>query len=98
MTTISEKKGEKIKKSGTALKNEISEKVVGYVGAGFGLIASLAWNEAIKALIEHLFPLGQDTILAKFIYAGCMTLVLVLVTVYLVRIFKLPNEEDSEKL
>ncbi len=98
MTIFSEKKGEKIKKTGTSLKNEMSEKVVGYIGAGFGLIASLAWNEAIKALIEHVFPLEQNTILAKFIYAAIMTLVLVFVTLYLVRVFNLQNEEKTNKL
>lgn len=84
---------EKIKKQGAELQKEIREKIVGYIGAGFGLIASLAWNEAIKALIEHLFPLQQDTILAKFIYAGAMTLVLVFVSVYLVKIFTHKDEQ-----
>ncbi len=83
---------EKIKKQSAELQKEIREKIVGYIGAGFGLIASLAWNEAIKALIEHLFPLQQDTILAKFIYAGAMTVVLVFVTVYLVKIFTRKDE------
>lgn len=83
-----EKKLEEIKPERPDLRTEIQEKVIGYVGAGFGLIASLAWNEAIKALIEYVFPLKQNTILAKFLYAGAMTLVLVFVTMYLVRIFK----------
>lgn len=78
---------EKIKEEGKQLRSQMKEKVVGYIGAGFGVIASLAWNEAIKALIEHLFPLQQDTIMAKFIYAGAMTIVLVLVSFYLIRIF-----------
>lgn len=78
----------KLKKESEGLKNEVQEKVIGYVGAGLGVIASLAWNEAIKALIEYVFPLKQNTILAKFLYAGAMTLVLVFVTMYLVRIFK----------
>ena len=77
------------------LRKEIREKVVGYVGAGLGLIASLAWNEAIKAGIESLFPLNQDTILAKFIYAGAMTLILVVVTTYLIKLFG--ADEDSDK-
>jgi hypothetical protein len=77
------------------LRKEIREKVVGYVGAGLGLIASLAWNEAIKAGIESLFPLNQDTILAKFIYAGAMTLILVVVTTYLIKLFG--ANEDSDK-
>lgn len=82
-----DKKIEKIKEEGKELRVQMKEKIVGYIGAGFGVIASLAWNEAIKALIEHLYPLQQDTIWAKFVYAGLMTLVLVIVSFYLIRIF-----------
>lgn len=85
----------KIKKEGKQLKSEVQEKVIGYIGAGFGLIASLAWNEAIKALLEYLFPLKQDTIWAKFIYAAAMTLVLVFVTMYLVKIFQRTGGEKK---
>ncbi len=80
---------------GKELRLEISEQVVSYIGAGFGLIASLAWNEAIKAMIEYFFPLKQDTVAAKFIYAGAMTLVLILVTMYLVRILKLHKKIEG---
>lgn len=86
-----------IKVEGKQLRLKVTEQVTGYIGAGFGLIASLAWNEAIKGLIEYVFPLKQDTVLAKFIYAGAMTLVLVFVTLYLVRILKLNNSEDIKK-
>lgn len=89
-----EKNIQKIKKQGEELKGEIQEKVISYVGAGFGVIASLAWNEAIKAMIEYFFPLKQDTILAKFLYAAIMTLVLIFVTMYLVRVFKKENEKE----
>lgn len=78
---------EKIRQESKKLKSEVREKVVGYIGAGLGVIVSLAWNEAIKALIEHLFPLQKDTITAKFIYAGIMTLVLVFVTIYVAKLF-----------
>ena len=91
------KKLEHIKSGSKELRLETSQQVVGYIGAGFGLIASLAWNEAIKALIEYIFPLKQDTILAKFIYAGVMTLILVFVTLYLVKVFKLNKLTESTK-
>lgn len=92
-----EYKIENIKTGGKELRLEISEQVVSYIGAGFGLIASLAWNEAIKSTIEYFFPLKQDTVTAKFIYAGAMTLVLVLVTMYLVRILKLHRKIEGVK-
>ena len=70
------------------LKLEILDKMSGLMTAGFGLVAALAWNEAIKASIEHFFPLSRNTLLAKFIYAVLMTLVVVIMSVYLARLFK----------
>jgi hypothetical protein len=67
----------------TKFERELRERTVGYIVAAFGLVAGLAWNEAIKSLIEYWFPLAQKSLLAKVIYAFILTAVLVLVTVYL---------------
>jgi len=56
---------------------------VGYI---IGLVAGLAWNEAIKAAIEFAFPLSQNSLLAKFIYAVLVTAVVVLLSLYLTRL------------
>ncbi|MEK7547235.1 MAG: DUF5654 family protein [Patescibacteria group bacterium] len=68
------------------IKGEIKMRTMGYIGAGFGLVAGLAWNDAIKALIEYLFPFSQTTILAKFLYALVITVAVVMVLNYLERI------------
>lgn len=70
------------------LKNEIKGQTIGYIVAALGLVAGLAWNEAIKALIEQLFPLSQNSVLAKFLYAILVTILVVIVTSYVVRVFK----------
>ena len=58
----------------------------GYIGAAFGLVAGLAWNYAIKALIETIYPQGASGgITAKFIYAAVITVIVVIVTNYLLR-------------
>ncbi|MCX6763392.1 MAG: DUF5654 family protein [Candidatus Moranbacteria bacterium] len=77
---------DRIKEESRAIKQEVNKKLVTYITAGFGLVAGLAWNEAIKAFIEYFFPLKADTLLAKLIYALAITLVLVLISVYLARI------------
>ena len=74
---------ERIKKEGAQLKEEMRNKFKGYIVAAFGLVAGLAWNEAIKSLIEYFFPLNKNSIWAKFIYAIVITFVLVLVTIYI---------------
>jgi hypothetical protein len=48
------------------LREELKKQTLGYIVGALGLVAGLAWNEAIKAFIEFLFPLSQDTLLVKF--------------------------------
>ncbi len=74
------------------LTREFRERALGYVAAGFGLVAGLAWNEAIRGLIEFAFPLERDSLLAKFVYAVLMTGVVVLVTLAIARLFKKESE------
>ena len=75
-----------LRQEGEKIKQEIRQKTLGYITAGFGLVAGLAWNEAIKALIEYLFPLSQNGILAKFIYAIVITILLVIISMYMMRL------------
>lgn len=77
-----------IKKESGRINKEIRRQIFIYVGAGLGLVAGLAWNEAIKSLIDYLFPLSKNTLLAKFSYALIITLIVVLVSIYLSRLFK----------
>ena len=76
---------EKIKAEGEELKNEIRQRTAGYIMGALGIVVGLAWNEAIKASIEYLFPLGQNTIVAKFLYASALTIFLVLFSMYVLR-------------
>lgn len=76
---------EKIKEEGRDIQKEIRDRTVSYVIAGLSLVVGLAWNDAIRALIEVVFPIGQETLLARFIYAATITVVLVVLTMYLLR-------------
>ena len=67
---------------------EVKAKTVAYISTAFGLVAGLAWNDAIKALIESLFPLAKNTLLAKFVYAVLVTVVVVLLVKKLESLFK----------
>ncbi|OGM89423.1 hypothetical protein A3J77_01945 [Candidatus Wolfebacteria bacterium RBG_13_41_7] len=92
---VIKKQFKKIKRESEEIKNEAKKKVVGYIVAAFGLVAGLAWNEAIKAFIEYIFPLSANTLLVKFIYAFLVTLAVVLISVYLVRLFG-ENKKENE--
>ncbi len=65
-----------------SLKLEILEKMSQLVTAGFGLVAALAWNDAIQSLFKLIFP-QQSEVWAKFIYAILITVIVVIITMRL---------------
>ena len=79
------------KKLAPTFSENIREKVAQYMMTAFGLVAGLAWNDAITSLIQTFFPIGKGTMVAKFVYAFVITAVVVIVGVYLIR----PLEEKS---
>lgn len=78
---------ERIKSESSKISREVKEKTLGFIITAFGLVAGLAWNEAIQSLIKSFFTVGKDSIWVKFIYAIVMTMALVFITIYLTRIF-----------
>ena len=78
-------KFKKIKEEELRIREEVQKHTIGYVLAALSFVVGLAWNDAIKTLIEYFFPLNQDNILAKLIYAFFVTLIVVLATVYFVK-------------
>lgn len=61
------------------------ERTSGYISAAFGLVAGLAWNDAVSALIEYIFPLSQNTLFAKFAYAILITILVIFATSYFLK-------------
>ena len=98
MNTQEEKK-ENAEEKERELEQAIREKTFSYIVAAFGLVAGLAWNEAIKAFIEFVFPKAGNSLMAKFVYALVLTIVVVYVSVYLGKLFKKEenNRTDSIK-
>ena len=83
-----------IKGETSKIKREVRKKSLGYILAGFAIVGGLAWNDAIKALIAIMFPNSTDSLFAKFGYAILITLIIVVISMYLTRLFK---EEESNK-
>ncbi len=86
---------EGLKKEGKSLRREVRERTADYIVASLGLIAGLAWNEAVKSLIEYIFPGNQNTLFAKFLYAAFITFVVVLISFYLLRFAKEEKSADE---
>lgn len=87
---------EKIKKESAKISREVREKTLGFIVTAFGLVAGLAWNEAIQSLIKSFFAVDKDSIWVKFLYAVIMTFIVVLVTIYLARFFGKDDETDKK--
>ncbi len=87
---------EKIKQESQTLRRELRLRTLGYITGGLGLVAGLAWNEAIRALIDYWLPLGgRDGVMAKFWYAALITAIVVFFGVYLARWLDRHYKEDQ---
>jgi hypothetical protein len=66
------------------LKVEVLDKIAALVTAAFGLVAALAWNEAIKAVFREIFG-AEDAIGPMLIYAIAVTIVAIILTIVVAR-------------
>lgn len=74
------------RQSSREVSNEFRERLAGYLTGALGLVAGLAWNDAISSLIKYLFPAEQgNNLTAKFVYALVITFLVVILTMYLLR-------------
>jgi len=67
------------------LEAEVVEKLAALITAAFGLIAALAWNDAIKAIFAAVFGPAQ-TIVAMLVYAVLVTIIAVYTTIKIAKI------------
>ena len=77
-------------------REELRSKILTFVSGAFGLVAGLAWNDAVKELILYLYPAATDTVMAKFVYAILITIIVVIIITYLERVFK--SDEASTEI
>lgn len=86
----------RLKKEMSDFNREIRERTAGYIVTAFGLVAGLAWNNAIQGFIEYFFPPNRSgSVWAKFIYAVIMTLVVVFISFYVVRFLRGKDEKEE---
>jgi len=74
------------------LKLELLEKMTTLIAAGLGLVAALAWNDAIKGLFSIIFGKSSN-IAVMFLYAIVITVVVVVATIKLSRATNKLKEE-----
>jgi hypothetical protein len=79
-------KSSEIKEVSKSIKIEFLSRSITIIIAGLGLITVLAWDEALKDLYREIVA-NSDSITGKFGYALIITLVSVIVSVILTRVF-----------
>ena len=67
-----------------ALKVEVLDKIAALITAAFGLVAALAWNEAIKVIFKEIFG-TEEAIAPMLIYAIVVTILAVILTIVVAR-------------
>ncbi len=63
----------------------VLQSMIALASAALGLVAALAWNDAIKETIKLLMA-DDDSLSAKYIYAGLATLIAVVVILVLAKL------------
>jgi high-affinity Fe2+/Pb2+ permease len=82
-------------KKPTALVQEILDKFSSLITAAFGLVAALAWNEAIKAIFIEIFG-EQETLMPMISYAIVVTILAVIFTFIVARAISKAKEKSSK--
>lgn len=69
-------------KNKNTLRHEMEERAVTFIFASLGVVTAFAWNDAFQSLIKYIFPLETSSLWAKFFYAGIITIIVIVITVF----------------
>lgn len=84
-----------MKESVNTVKGKVMTTVATLVTTAFGLIAALAWNDAIKAIIAQFFKAGNG-VTGLVIYAVLITIIAVIATLLIAR--AIPTEPPVQNV
>lgn len=82
-----------MKETVVKMRIQVLTTIATLITTAFGLIAALAWNEAIKAIILELFP-QQSGITGLLIYAIIITIIAVVATIIIARAITKPAIQE----
>ena len=77
------------------MKYEVLDKMSALITAAFGLVAALAWNDAIKSLFAEGGPLYFMAAYGIWGYAILVTLIAVVVTIWVGRLAERAKKEEN---
>lgn len=75
-------------------EREIRQTTITLILGGLGLVAALAWNEAIKSLFETFLE-ESNALIGKFIYAAIITIIVAFVSLRLKKIVEKSSDKED---
>lgn len=79
------------------MKSEVIEKLAVLTTTAFGLVAALAWNDAIRSLFEEGGALAFVANGGPWVYAVFVTIIAVIMTIWIGRVASRVKGENTEK-
>lgn len=78
------------------MTGEIAAQLLTLATSALGLVAALAWNDAVQAVFKEYFP-AAGGVVAKFTYAVIISMLIVVVTINLTKLSNLAKNGVSRK-
>ena len=76
---------------------EVLDKFSELITTALGLVAALAWNEAIQQLFTQLLGEAGGALAAKFVYAVIVTLIVIFATIAVSRAAERAKQREEER-
>lgn len=79
------------------MRKEVIEKLAALVTAAFGLVAALAWNDAIRSLFAEGGPLEHLSTYGPWFYAVFVTIIAVAAAIYIGKLSQKATDKMEKK-
>ncbi|MEO0248166.1 MAG: DUF5654 family protein [candidate division WOR-3 bacterium] len=79
------------------MQKEVIEKIAALMTAAFGLVAALAWNDAISSLFKEGGALHSLAAYGPWAYAILVTVIAVVMTIYIGRVAERAEKAVEKK-
>lgn len=78
------------------LTTEVMTQLVTLATSALGLVAALAWNDAVQAVFKEYYPAARG-ITGRFVYAVVISILITLVTINLTKLANLAKNGRASK-
>jgi hypothetical protein len=79
------------------LTAEVLDKFAQLITTALGLVAALAWNDAIQNVFNQYLGSAGAELLSKFLYAGLVTLIVIFATIAVSRAADRAKKLEEER-